>query len=114
VKVDVKSAKLKNNVIKPKKRVAREAWLELSSDEEFRVQFSTIRNRKKNKSTNNGVIQSSNKTLNINKSQNHNQAKERLEQELNSGDAKAVARHLWKAIKLHVQHYHKIKRDSTN
>jgi hypothetical protein len=29
-------------------------------------------------------------------------------------DAKAMVRHLWKAVKLHEQHYNKIKRESTN
>jgi hypothetical protein len=33
---------------------------------------------------------------------------------INSGDAKSMVRHLWKAIKIHEQHYHKIQRESTN
>jgi hypothetical protein len=33
---------------------------------------------------------------------------------INSGDAKATVRHLWKAVELHEQHYNKIKRESTN
>jgi hypothetical protein len=55
----------------------------LSSDEEPGAQFSTVRNRRKpKKSINNGVKQSTNKNRSINKSQNHNQAKERIEQGL--------------------------------
>jgi hypothetical protein len=76
-------AKVKNKIIKPKKRAAGDTGTELSSDEELRAQFSTVRNRKKNKSTDDGVKQSrDNKNQNINKSQNHNQAKERTEQGL--------------------------------
>jgi hypothetical protein len=33
---------------------------------------------------------------------------------INSGDAKAISRHLWKAVELQEHHYNKIKRDSTN
>jgi hypothetical protein len=33
---------------------------------------------------------------------------------INSGHAKAMVRHLWKAVKLHEHHYNKIKRESTN
>jgi hypothetical protein len=33
---------------------------------------------------------------------------------MNSGEAKAMIRHLWKAVELHEQHYNKIQRDSTN
>jgi hypothetical protein len=33
---------------------------------------------------------------------------------INSGDAKAMVRHLWKAVELHKQHYNKFQRDSTN
>jgi cellobiose-specific phosphotransferase system component IIA len=33
---------------------------------------------------------------------------------INSGDAKAKVRHLWKAVELHEQHYKKIQRESTN
>jgi hypothetical protein len=32
----------------------------------------------------------------------------------NSGDAKAIVRHLWKTIELHKQHYNKIQWESTN
>jgi hypothetical protein len=32
---------------------------------------------------------------------------------INSGDAKAMLRHLWKAIELHKQNYNKIQREST-
>jgi hypothetical protein len=32
----------------------------------------------------------------------------------NSGKAKAMVRHQWKAIEIHEQHYSKIQRDSTN
>jgi hypothetical protein len=39
-------ANLKNKVIKPKTRVAGETGPKLSSDEELRAQFSTVRNRK--------------------------------------------------------------------
>jgi hypothetical protein len=80
---DMDYAKLKNKVIKPKKRVVGETGPELSSDEELRAQFITVRNhRKPKKSTNDRIKQSSNKNQNINKSQNHNQAKERTEQGL--------------------------------
>jgi hypothetical protein len=41
-------AKVKNKIIKQKKRVAGETGLELSSDEELSAQISTVRNRKKN------------------------------------------------------------------
>jgi hypothetical protein len=54
-------AKVKNKVIKPKKRVAGETGPELSSDEEPRAQFIIVRNRKKpKKSSDDGVKQSSN------------------------------------------------------
>jgi hypothetical protein len=33
---------------------------------------------------------------------------------INSGDSKAMVRHLWKSVELHQQHYNKIKRESTN
>jgi hypothetical protein len=33
---------------------------------------------------------------------------------INSGDAKAKVRHLWKAVELHVQLYNKIQRELTN
>jgi hypothetical protein len=33
---------------------------------------------------------------------------------INSGDAKAMVRHLWKAVELHEQYYNKIQRESTN
>jgi hypothetical protein len=32
---------------------------------------------------------------------------------MNSGDAKATVRRLWKAVELHEQHYNKIQREST-
>jgi hypothetical protein len=57
-------AKLKNKVIKRRKRVARETRpeLSLSLSLSLRAQFSTVRNRKKpKKSTNDGIKQSSNK-----------------------------------------------------
>jgi hypothetical protein len=58
---DTEYAKLKNMVIKPKKRVAEETGPEQSSDEELRAQFSTVRNHKKPKeSSNDGIKQSSN------------------------------------------------------
>jgi hypothetical protein len=44
---DMDYAKVKNKVIKSKKRVVGETGPELSSDEELRAQFSTVRNRKK-------------------------------------------------------------------
>jgi hypothetical protein len=78
---DMDYAKVNNKVIKPKKMVAGETGPELSSDEELRAQFSTVRNRKRpKKSSNDDVKKSSNKNQNINKSQNHNQAKERMKQ----------------------------------
>jgi hypothetical protein len=80
---DMDCAKLKHNVIKPKKRFLGETGPELSSNEELRAQFSTVRNRKKTrKSTNDGVKQNNNNNQNTNKSQNHNQTKERIEQGL--------------------------------
>jgi hypothetical protein len=33
---------------------------------------------------------------------------------INSGDAKAMVRHLWKDVKLHEQHYNEIQGESTN
>jgi hypothetical protein len=33
---------------------------------------------------------------------------------INSGDAKAMIRHLWKVVELHEQHYNKIKLESIN
>jgi hypothetical protein len=33
---------------------------------------------------------------------------------INSGDAKAMVRHMWKAVELHEQHYNKIQRESRN
>jgi hypothetical protein len=39
-------AELKNKFMKPKKRVAGETGPELSSEEELRAQFSTVRSRK--------------------------------------------------------------------
>jgi hypothetical protein len=33
---------------------------------------------------------------------------------MNSGDAKAIVRHLWKAVELDEHHYNKIQRESTN
>jgi two-component SAPR family response regulator len=32
----------------------------------------------------------------------------------NFGDAKAMVRHLWKAVELHEQHYNKIQRESAS
>jgi hypothetical protein len=78
---DMEHAMVKDRVVIPKKMVAGETGLELSSEEDLMAQFSTVRSRKKQKkSLNDGVKQSSNKTQNTNKSQNHNQVKERIEQ----------------------------------
>jgi hypothetical protein len=33
---------------------------------------------------------------------------------INSGDAKAMARHLWKAVELHEQYYNRIQWESTS
>jgi hypothetical protein len=33
---------------------------------------------------------------------------------MNSGNAKAMVRYLWKAVELHEQHYNKIQPESTN
>jgi hypothetical protein len=33
---------------------------------------------------------------------------------INSGDAKAMVGHLWKAVELHEQHYNNIQPESTN
>jgi hypothetical protein len=68
--------------MKPKKRVAEETGLELTSDEEM-AQFCTVRSSKKQKeSLNDSVKQSCNKNQNTNKAQNHNQVKKRIEQRL--------------------------------
>jgi hypothetical protein len=62
--------------------VAGETGTELSSEEELRAQFSNVRSRRKpKKSLNNDIKQNSDRDQNINKSWNHNQAKERTEQE---------------------------------
>jgi hypothetical protein len=42
-------AKLRNKVVKPKKRVVGKAGTELSSEKELMAQFSTVRRRKKPK-----------------------------------------------------------------
>jgi hypothetical protein len=42
-------AKLRNKVVKPKKRVAGKAGPEVSSEEELMAQFSTVRRRKSKK-----------------------------------------------------------------
>jgi hypothetical protein len=74
-------AKLKNKIMKWKKRVAGETRPEFSSEEELMPQFNTVGSRKKpNKLLNDGAKQSSNRDQNIKKSQIHNQAKERTEQ----------------------------------
>jgi hypothetical protein len=44
---DMDQAKLKNKVVKPKKRVAGKTGSELSSEEERMAEFSTVRSRKK-------------------------------------------------------------------
>jgi hypothetical protein len=44
---DMDQAKLKNKVVKPKKRTARKTGPELWSEEEQMAEFSTVRNRKK-------------------------------------------------------------------
>jgi hypothetical protein len=33
---------------------------------------------------------------------------------INSRDVEAVVRHMWKAVKLHEQHYNKVQQESTN
>jgi hypothetical protein len=72
---------LRNKVDKPKKRAAGKAGPELSSEEEPMSQFSTVRSRKKSKKLiTDDVKQSSNRDQNTNKSWNHNQAKEGIEQ----------------------------------
>jgi hypothetical protein len=43
---DMDYQELKNNFVKPKKRVAEERGRELSSEEELMAQFSTVRGRK--------------------------------------------------------------------
>jgi hypothetical protein len=73
--------KLRNKVCKPKKRVVGKAGPEFSSEEELRAQFSTVRSRKRPKrSVTDDVKQSSDRDQNTNKSRNHNQAKEKIEQ----------------------------------
>jgi hypothetical protein len=56
---DMDYAKLKNKFIKPKKMVEGQTVPELSSDEELRAKFSTV--KKPNKSVNDGAKRSSNK-----------------------------------------------------
>jgi hypothetical protein len=74
-------AKLRNKVVKPKKRVERKAGPELSSEEKLMAQFSTVRRSKKpKKSVTDDVKHSSDRDQNKNKSRNHNQAKEGIEQ----------------------------------
>jgi hypothetical protein len=74
-------AKLRNKVVKPKKRVAGKARPEMSSEEELMAQFSTVRSRKNpKKSVTDDVKQGSNRDQNTKKSWNHNQAEERIEQ----------------------------------
>jgi hypothetical protein len=72
-------AKVKNKVIKPKKRIAGGTGLELSLSEELRAQFST---KIQKKPSNDGVKQNCNKNQNIYISQNLNQSTERIEQGL--------------------------------
>jgi hypothetical protein len=43
---EINDAELKNKFVKPKKRVAGETKPELSSEEELKEQFSTVRSRK--------------------------------------------------------------------
>jgi hypothetical protein len=76
---DMDYAKVKNTVITSKKRVAGQTGPELSSYEELRAQFSTVRNpnKKTKKLSNDDVKQSSNKNKK-NMSEHHNQAKERV------------------------------------
>jgi hypothetical protein len=79
---DMDYTELKNKFVKPKKRVAGEIGPELSSEEGLMAQFSTVRSRKNQRNqVTNDVKQSNDRDQNINKSRNHNQAKERLEQE---------------------------------
>jgi hypothetical protein len=59
---DMDYAKVKNKVIKPKKRIAGGTGPELSSAEELGAQLRTVRNRKKKKTSNDGVKQTCNKT----------------------------------------------------
>jgi hypothetical protein len=71
----------KNKVMKSKKRVAGETGPGFSSEEELMAQFSTVKSRKKpKKSVNDDVKQSSDRDRNVNKSQIHSQAKERVEE----------------------------------
>jgi hypothetical protein len=63
---DMDYAKINNKFIKPEKWAAGVTGPELSSDEELGAKFNTVRNRKKpNKSSNDGVMHSSNKNQNI-------------------------------------------------
>jgi hypothetical protein len=78
---DVDYSKLKNKFVKPKKRAAGETRPELSSEEELKAQFTTVRRCKRpNKSVSDDVKQSSGRDQDVNKSRNHNQAKEKTEQ----------------------------------
>jgi hypothetical protein len=61
-------AKLRNKVVKPKKRVAGKAGPELSSEEGLMAQFSTVRRPKKSKkSVTDDAKQSSDRDQNTNK-----------------------------------------------
>jgi hypothetical protein len=81
VMVHMDYAKLKNKFVKPKKRAAGERRPELSSEEELKAQFTTVRRHKRpKKSVTDDVKQSSDRDQDVNKSQNNNQAKERTEQ----------------------------------
>jgi hypothetical protein len=78
---DVDYAMLKNKFVKPKKRVAGETRPELSSEEELKAKYTTVRRRKRPKKLIiDDVKQSSDRDQVVNTSRNHNQAKERTEQ----------------------------------
>jgi hypothetical protein len=78
---DMNHAKLKNKVVKPKRRVAGKTGPELSSEDELRAKFSTVRSRKKRrKLITDDVKHSTNTHQNLNESRNRNEAKERTEE----------------------------------
>jgi hypothetical protein len=78
---DMGQAKLKNKVVKPKKRVTSKTERELSSEEELMTQFSTVRSRKMTRElVTEEVKQSTERHQNLKESLNHNEAKERTEE----------------------------------
>jgi hypothetical protein len=75
---DMDHVKLKNKVVKPKKKVAGKTGPDLSSEDELMAKFSTVRSRNKpRKLVTEDVKQSTDTHKNLNESRNHNETKER-------------------------------------